>query len=367
MTSFNNFKYNMKRQLRITLPLLAVVFLIRLAAADQLLVEKYYSNAVYPEISNLLKFSFGWLPFSLGDILYGLFGGWLLYKITRLIILLFRRKYNWQLFWKLLGKVLMLALVVYILFNGLWGLNYNRKGIAAQLGIEMAKYSKQDLITIDSLLLEKANASKQVLIRNDAGKKSTSQIFGHAKTAYQNLAVQYPFCTYKPSSVKSSAWNWLGNYAGFTGYYNPFTGEAQVNTTVPGFLQPFITCHEIAHQLGYAKENEANFVGYLAAVSATDTAFHYSVYLDLFLYAQRNLYGVDSITAKSFYKKRSPAIKADLTEWRNFNERHKSPLEPVFNWVYGKYLKNNEQPSGVLSYDEVTGFLIAYYKKFGKL
>jgi hypothetical protein len=205
------------------------------------------------------------------------------------------------------------------------------------------------------------------LVRNRGAKKTARDIFEQATIAYQNLAKQYPFCIYQPSSVKSSVWGWLGNYLGFTGYYNPFTGEGQVNTTVPGFLQPYITCHEIAHQLGYAKENEANFVGYLAAVSSGDTAFHYSVYLDLFLYAQRNLYNVDSIAAKSFHKKILPEIKADLTEWKNFNDRHRSPLEPVFNWVYGKYLKNNEQPSGVLSYDEVTGFLIAYYRKFGKL
>jgi hypothetical protein len=249
----------------------------------------------------------------------------------------------------------------------LWGLNYNRLGIADQLGIRLAKYSKEDLVTIDSILLEKTNAAKTILVRNGSVQKNTSAIFDQSKIAYQNLAKQYSFCNYKPASIKSSAWGWLGNYLGFTGYYNPFTGEAQVNTTVPSFLQPFISCHEIAHQLGYAKENEANFVGYLAAAAATDTAFHYSVYLDLFLYTQRNLYGVDSIAAKSFSKKILPLVKDDLIEWKKFNQQHQSPLEPVFTWMYGKYLKNNEQPSGVLSYDEVTGFLIAYYKKFGKL
>lgn len=358
----------MTKQLRITLPLLLIAaFLIRLFATNKLLVEKYYSNGIYPVISKVLKYGLGWLPFSIGDMLYGLFAGWLLFKIIRLITFLFKRTYSRQLFKQSLVKILILGLAIYVSFNALWGLNYNRKGIADQLDIKMTKYSKQELITIDSLLLEKANASKMVLIRDQRPKKSTKQVFEQAKIAYQNLAAQYPFFNYQPSSIKSSAWGWLGNYLGFIGYYNPFTGEAQVNTTIPVFLQPFTSCHEIAHQLGYAKENEANFVGYLAAASATDTTFQYSVYLNLFLYAQQNLYSVDSLAAKSLYKKISPEIKVDLTEWRNFNKRHRSFLEPVFNWMYGKYLKNNEQPSGVLSYDEVTGFLIAYYKKFGKL
>ena len=88
-------------------------------------------------------------------------------------------------------------------------------------------------------------------------------------------------------------WGWLGNYSGFTGYYNPFTGESQVNSTVPVFTIPYTACHEVAHQLGYAKEMEANFAGYLAASTSDDNFFRYSVYLDLFRYANRNLFLLD--------------------------------------------------------------------------
>lgn len=357
----------MRKQLRVTLPLLLLaVFLIRLFAADKRAVEKYYSNTIYPVISRILKYVYGWIPFSLGDILYGLLAGWMLFKIIQFSIRLIKKKYTWQLFLQSCVKLLVGLLVLYVLFNGLWGLNYNRLGIADQIGIKLSKYSKDDLVTVDSVLLEKTNAAKAALI-NQPVLRNTGSIFRQSVIAYQNLADKYSFCHYDPSSIKSSAWGWLGNYLGFTGYYNPFTGEAQVNTSVPSFLQPFISCHEIAHQLGYAKENEANFVGYLAATAASDMAFHYSVYLDLFLYTQRNLYSVDSMAAKSFSKKLLPSVRDDLAEWKKFNEQHQSPLEPVFTWMYGKYLTNNEQPAGVLSYDEVTGFLIAYYKKFGKL
>jgi hypothetical protein len=185
--------------------------------------------------------------------------------------------------------------------------------------------------------------------------------------AYGNAEKVYHFLKYSPISLKPSVWSWVGNYMGFTGYYNPFTGEAQVNTLVPKFLQPFTTCHEVAHQLGYAKEMEANFVGYLAATASKDTLLHYSVYLDLFMYSNRNLFGTDSVAANEFRKQLSPAVMNDLKEWREFYKKHKNPIEPVFRWVYGKYLERNQQPQGVLSYDEVTGFIIAYYKKYGKI
>jgi len=162
-------------------------------------------------------------------------------------------------------------------------------------------------------------------------------------------------------------WGWLGNYLGFTGYYNPFTGEAQVNTMFPKFLQPFTTCHEVAHQLGYAKEREANFVGYLAAAASQDTLLQYSVYLDLYMYSNRNLFETDSAAAKEFRKQLVPGVLEDLKEWKAFNKKYRNPVEPVIRWIYGIYLERNQQPQGVLSYDEVTAFLIAYYKKFGRI
>ena len=123
----------------------------------------------------------------------------------------------------------------------------------------------------------------------------------------------------------------------------------------------------MAHQLGYAKENEANFVGYLAATTSTDTLFHYSTYLDLFLYANRDLSVRDSFFAVSAFRELSPAVKADLQTWRDFVSRHKSFIEPAISWAYAKYLKANQQPRGLLSYNEVVGNLIAFYKKYGRI
>ncbi|MEO6547485.1 MAG: DUF3810 domain-containing protein, partial [Ferruginibacter sp.] len=309
----------------------------------------------------------GWLPVSIGDILYGLVAAWILIKVSRLIIKLFRRKKSSYAFTTHLQRTLAMLLLIYIIFNVLWGINYNRKGIATQLGLSMKKYSLDDLKTLNSVLLKKVNESNIILQQNPPPQKTSREIFKASMDAYDILGRQYAFVRYRPASIKKSIWGWLGNYLGFMGYYNPFTGEGQVNTTIPRFLQPYTNCHEIAHQLGYAKENEANFVGYLAAAASKDESFHYSVYLDLFLYANRNLYQTDSLSARLYAKQLLPPVKKDLKDWWAFMDRHRNPVEPVIRWMYGKYLQSNQQPSGVLSYDEVTGFLIAYYNKFGKL
>ena len=143
---------------------------------------------------------------------------------------------------------------------------------------------------MQGLLLQKVNETKRSLVNENISYPDKKDLFKRAKTCYEDAAKVYPFIQYKAASVKSSLYGLLGDYLGFTGYYNPFTGEAQVNTTVPKFLLPYITLHEMGHQLGYAKEDEANFSGYLAAANSHDTLFQYSTYLDLFVYANREVY-----------------------------------------------------------------------------
>ena len=377
-----------KKSLVFTLVLVAIAASIHIYANDSPRVENQYSLGIYPVFSRILRYTFGWLPFSVGDVLYGLIIFWLMCKIVRWIKVLFKKrpsllapmgekmekneaKFAWG--WKFRGfgagflKSTRILIVTYIIFNLFWGINYNRMGIASQLQLKMEKYNAEDVKMINALLLDKVNTCKQVLINQHAGYPTNNQLFLKAATAYQQAEKTYPFLKYNPVSLKPSLWSWLGNYMGFTGYYNPFTGEAQVNTLVPKFLQPFTTCHEVAHQLGYAKEMEANFVGYLSATASKDTLLHYSVYLDMFMYSNRNLFATDSVSANEYRKQLSPAVINDLKEWRAFNNKHRNPIEPVFRWIYGKYLQGNQQPKGVLSYDEVTGFIIAYYKKYGKI
>lgn len=357
----------MKKPLVFTLILAVIAVAIHIYSNDSTRVENQYSTHIYPVLSGILRYSFGWLPFSIGDVLYGGVILWLIRKIINGAKILFKRKATLPGLANGLARALRILLVTYILFNLLWGINYNRVGIAGQLQLKTEKYKPEDLQMMNGLLVEKINSSKQALVNQRFQYPSKRQLFLKVQGAYKQAEKIYPFLQYHPASLKPSLWSWLGNYVGFTGYYNPFTGEAQVNTLVPKFLQPFTTCHEVAHQLGYAKEMEANFVGYLSASASKDTSLLYSVYLDLFMYSNRNLFATDSVAAKSFREKLSPAVREDVREWRKFSEEHRSPLEPIFRWVYGKYLEGNQQPQGVLSYDEVTGFMIAYYKKYGKI
>lgn len=343
--------------------------MIKLYSINPQRVESAYSNGFFKWYTVGLRQLFGKISFSIGDIIYGLVVLFVLYKLISFVIKIIRkRKYFTKAWFKNFSyRFLVVAAVIYIVFNISWGINYNRKGISSQLGLKEDKYSTEDLKKINCLLIDKVNTAKSSLVLQGRHHPSTNELINMVSRAYNEIAPVYPFLVYQPVSLKRSIWSHFGNYAGFSGYYNPFTGEAQFNTTIPDFLQPFTACHEVAHQLGYAKEQEANFVGYLAAAGSKDTLLHYSVYLELFLYANRNLSGVDSSTAKLYRREIIGPVKDDLAEWVRFNKEHIGLLEPLVKWIYDVFLQSNEQPQGILSYDKVTGFLVAYYKKFGKI
>lgn len=329
-------------------------------------VERYYSTGVYPVTAQVQRRLFGWVPFSVGDILYSLAIIYLLYKIVDFFKQLRKRQIDKTYWINSLRKCCFVLLLVYILFNGLWGLNYNRHGIAYQLGLLTTSISKEDLAPVMEQLMLKLNAFDIAGKKNRPAIGSNKNLFDGSVASFKNLAKTKSIFSYSPVSIKSSLFIYLGNYMGYTGYYNPFTGEGQVNTTVPLFIRPFTTCHEIGHQLGYAKESEANFAGYLSAKNSTDSTFLYSVYFELYSYGRPYLYQQDSALLKKLDKQLQPGVKKDFKELKDFFVRYENPAEKIIDKLYGQYLKANEQPSGKLSYSEVIIWLIAYYKKYGK-
>ena len=329
-------------------------------------VERNYTYGVYPLIAKVQRFLLGWIPFSLGDLFYAFLVLVVLYRFFRLIKILYKKQFTRQYFVNGLQQSIFFVLFVYVLFNLLWGMNYNRKGIAAQIGLQVKRYSATELNTLTFMLQKRLNyyAGFVTEAQRDSFNHK-NRLFDLANEAYQQVGKQYSFLQYRPASIKPSLFSYLGNYLGFQGYYNPFSGEAQVNTTIPRFLEPFVTTHEIAHQLGYGKENEANFVGYLACRFTQSPALKYSVYFDMYNYAIGEVYRRDTAAARLFQQHLHPQVIKDIHEYRDFYKRHKNPIEPVIMWFYGHYLKANNQPAGKQTYNEVVAWLIAYYKKLG--
>lgn len=355
-----------KRKIWIVVFVIIATTLIILSFSNRW-VEDHFTYGVYPYISRFQRMLTGNIPFSIGDIVYLLALIWVAYNVSRNVYLLFVRKLTYKVVARKMANFFILLLGVYIVFLVIWGLNYSRKGIRYQLGLERPEYQEENLIKLQDILLGEVNSSKAEWLASGTDYPERKEIFKRSAIAYNQLQDSFPFLRYKYPSVKSSLFGRIENYLGFTGYYNPFTGEAQVNTAVPQFLIPNITLHEIAHQIGYAKENEANFVGFLVGTRCNDALFRYSAWLDIFMYANAQVRYIDSTKGNAALERLLPEVKDDIAEWRRFSARHQSFVQPVMYWVYGKYLELNKQPQGIRSYDAVVSLVVAYYRNKGVL
>lgn len=347
----------------------ALCLALHLFSRDPIRAENGYFRPFFLPFSLNLRRFFGGFHFSFGDIIYGIaiiaIIIWVIILIFKIIHPRFADRKRRLADAGYRSAVVLMGL--YLLFNIFWGINYNRKGIASQLDLEVRKMSMAELTSLNEMLLDSLNSSRIKLDSLSLSWPEKAELFAKARYAYSQLAGNLPFLRYDTASVKSTSFPTLLNFAGFTGYYNPFTGEAQVNTSIPKFLQPFTACHEVAHQLGYAKEMEANFVGYLAARASGHPSFSYSAFLDLFLYANRDLWFADSSKAGIFRARLDPLVRKDLEEWKIFRQKHQSALSSVAEYVYDLFLRRNQQPQGLDSYARVTMLLNAYRNKYGSI
>jgi hypothetical protein len=356
--------------------LLFIALLLHLLGYFPSIIENWYSTGIYKGISYLLRAATKWVPFSVGDVLYILFIISLIVGLIHFIIRLVGGKLNRHsvipIALKLFGKILY----IYIIFRLLWGLNYDRLGIAHQLKLSTKEYETEEVIQLTNRLIDSLNACRLRLSDTVLPEPPVDSIFRMAGIGYSRLSDQYFFLNYTQRSLKPSLFTPIADWLSFTGYYNPFSGEGQVRTDIPRVLIPFVSCHEIGHQLGYASESEANFVGFLAALSTNDPYFRYSALNELFTYAQREelfmlALAKDSVRFESVIQQNrerlDTLVRKDRKEIRTFFQQRSNKISPAFNDLYERYLKANDQAEGLRSYDEVVGLLIAYIKKHEKI
>ncbi|WP_110358212.1 DUF3810 domain-containing protein [Arenibacter sp. ARW7G5Y1] len=322
-------------------------------------IETYYSTGIYPFLSRFWRTFLGWVPFSVGDILYALL---IILGARYIIVNRMSIKKNLVGF---IRDIAMVLSVAYFTFHLLWGLNYYRQPLSKSLELG-DKHSQHDLVNFVDQLVLRTNET-QFRITSDTSKMvqipyTKKQIMDLTLEGYETLKIKIPLFTYQHPSLKKSIFSTPLSYMGYGGYLNPFTNEAQANSALPNFRFPVICGHEIGHQLGFSAENETNFIGYLATVGNEDIYFKYSAYAYALSYCLNELANRDLEEFKRQYNKLNPGVKKNYKEVAEFWEAHENPLEPVFKSIFNTFLKANNQKDGIKSYNAVVTLLINYYR-----
>lgn len=336
-----------------------VIFCIKLAANHPFFVERFYSNGLYPIICRVLHPVLNFFPFSVGDLFYIFLISYFIYAVYLIIKQAIKRKFIVAL--SVVLRIVITIQTLYIIFYLFWGLNYFRVSAGERLGLRDSNYTTADLKAVTMMLIDSANATRARLTVADLSENNDT-VYKTAVKAISKLSQDsVNFRTYNPG-VKSSILTPVLNYIGTSGYYNPFTSEAQINYHMPLFDRPFVACHEMSHQIGFGAEDEANFSGFIAGIGSSDRLLRYSCYhlaVDEFMHA---LYYRDSLISKELKSRISALVRNDFKTERLYWKSYQSKVDVISSIFYDDYLKANNQPQGLDTYNRMVLLVMALYR-----
>ncbi len=340
-------------------------------------VSLYYTNGLFKWFSKGLRWLSGSFPNAMGEYVY-------LFVIILLIVNVFRHLFKYYYKYKIeqngsilikeiAKKIAHLLVQLFVLFMLIWGLNYQQSSPAKPFGLQVKdSYNDVEIEQLTLQLIEELNLTRAELSDTALAKVNTNQIFAAALEEYAQIHHKYPFLQLTNPSLKLAHFPRLGDYIGFMAFYHPITGEAIIRGDLPLLTVPFTTCHEIAHQLGYASETEANFIAFVIGTESKRPLFKYSMLLQLFSYAQNaELNFIAKAGDFENWKKvaernkhlLSAQVVADRKKIKLFFLARQGLLIPASTSMYNQFLLWNKQAKGINSYDDVLIWALAYRAK----
>jgi len=302
---------------------------------------------------------FSSFEFSVGDLIYTIV---ILFFIIS-IIGLFKQRKSLH-----LKRILIFLNVFYFTYQCFWGMLYFQPLIIKKLSNKEVKINDSDLKSLTIKYLEHCKETREKVSEDKNGvfKINNIQQVKNEILEQQKHLPNYinPKQTVKVISVKPSLYKGFMNYTGILGYYNPFTAESQFNPNLPATNIPFTLAHEMSHQLGYAREQEASFIAYLCAKNTNNIDLQYSTQLyvlkSLLRALSRNLDNKNFVL--KIISQYSEKMQNDRTNELDFYEKHEGITSDFFGVTNDLFLKSNQQ-EGSVTYSYFINLLVMYEQK----
>ncbi len=323
-------------------------------------VARYIGSAVRFVLAKLT----GWIPFSLAEmliILSPVLLGVLIFFAVRAV-----RSTKKHAYLRYMCFLLAIITTLYSLFVFTIGTAYKGTTLYEKLGVEKPRYEDSgDLVALSEYLRDRANecAGKIVFDENRGsimpyGRDELNDLLSDACI---KASEKYSFIAPLRSRFKDVMLSEPMTYTHISGVYSYFTGEANININFPDYTIPFTAAHEMAHQRGIAREEEANFVAYLICMESDDNYIRYSAYVSLLEYVQNSLYKADKTAYAELYRSLGEDIIIEYEAYDAFFAAYrKSVASNVSGTINDTYLKSQGQKAGTMSYSLVVGLAIAY-------
>lgn len=357
---------------RIYLLILIPVSLLLIFAAkhSSYFAETIYADHIYRFLSQILSAITGILPFSLAEVLIVLLPAVILAILLRFILRMFLDKSNrLQRLAKGILNFFCAVSIALFLFVLLGGLNYYRYSFTRYSNLQIRSSSVKELYQLTQSLADTADNLRAQVPKTDKNgvfKLSVSryELAKETARAYQVLAKDYPILGGSYAAPKPVFLSELMSQTEITGIFMPFTMEANVNVAIPDYAIPDTMMHELAHLRGFMREDEANFLAYLAGMDSGQIELKYSSTMDAFVTAGNALYEQDKDLYSKVAGTLSEGVKKDLRAnsayWAKYDN---TTVSTISNKINDTYLKANNQTDGVKSYGRMLDLLLAKYRK----
>ena len=322
-----------------------------------------FNRYVSPFVRGFLATLTGWIPFSLAEFLL-----LMVPFIIVAIVTVGRKRYSSC--WRdvLIFSLTILSVAAYVFSTFTLGFvpAYRGSRLDKKLGLDKQPVSAEELRDTTYTVLEELTA-----IESEIGFKSDGfsvmpysyeELNDKLMDAYDVACEKYDFIPKLHSRVKRIMLSEPMTYTHISGVYTFFTGEANINTNFPDYTLPYTAAHELAHQRGIAREDEANFVAFLVCKDSDDVYIRYSAYLNMYEYLRNALYAANPDYYTETYYSVPVNCRKEMTAYSKFFDKYReNVIEEVSETVNDTFLTINGT-EGTRSYGMVVDLAVAYYK-----
>ena len=262
-----------------------------------------------------------------------------------------------------------IGLTVYLLSSFLWGVSYYTDTFQDKSGVRAEEVSLPDLTAVTAWFASNLTETADEVPRDAAGlfDVSLDDIFADSTAVYEGAEELFPFLAFEDRVPKRMFFSKVMSAMNFTGVYCAFTGESNINVDAPACLIPSTIAHELAHQRGFASEQECNFLAVLASTTSGNPVYAYSGWLMGYIHLGNALYGADREAWQAIRDTLPDTVRADLASNNAYWASFEGVAADASQKVYDTILKGYGQEDGIRSYGTVVDLLVAYYRDTARI
>lgn len=329
-------------------------------------VEQVYSQGIYPAIMMPISRLTGLIPVSLWELFIIAMVVLIPVSIVRLVARCIRDRSARHVL-PFLANISIIVSVYFFLTTFLWNINYERKSFAELAGLDVRPSSTEELYDLCKWLIETTNELReQVEVDGNGIMKipgGFESIRDRAQAGYDIAAEEYPFLKGRYGKPKKVLFSRIMSHTNIIGVYCALTGEANIDTDIPDMEIPSTVMHEMAHQRGFAREDEANYIAWLACMYHPDADFRYSGSAMALQYAMNALYKADPEKYFELARTYGLGYYNDLKNQQDYWKQFQGTVKKAASQMNDTYLKLNGQADGVQSYGRMVDLLLAQRRK----